>query len=126
MPEPTPLGHNNPTTTDNHVMGFLDSRKDCEALVDAMKREGLGSPVMHTFDGPGGLEALEEMLKGSWGEAEQAFYEKSLAELENGHSAICLEVADFDEAARIGKLAGPLGGRNFTHFGVMIDTGVET
>ena len=121
-----PLGHNAPTTTDNHVMGFLDSRKACEALADAVKREGLGSPVMHTFDGPSGLGALEEMLKGSWGEAEQAFYEKALAELENGHSAICLEVADYDEAARIGKLAGPLGGRGFTHFGVMVDTGIET
>jgi hypothetical protein len=107
-------------------MGFLDSRKDCESLIDSMKREGLGSPVMHTFDGPGGLQALEEMLKGSWGEAEQAFYEKALPELENGHSAISLEVADLEEATRIGKLAGQLGGRSFTHFGVMVDTGIET
>jgi hypothetical protein len=122
----TQTGHNAPTTTENHVMGFLDSRKDCEALVDAMKREGLGSPVMHTFDGLVGLEALEAMLKGSWGEAEQAFYEKALAELENGHSAISLEVPDLEEAARIGKLAGRLGGRSFTHFGVMVDTGIET
>jgi len=126
MAAPTKIGHNAPTTTDNHVMGFLDSRQDCEKLVDAMKREGLGSPVMHTFDGPGGLQALEEMLKGSWGEAEQAFFEKAHPELENGHSAIALEVADYDEAARIGKLAGGLGGRNFTHFGVMVDTGIET
>ncbi len=126
MPAPTPMGHNAPTSTDNHVIGFLDSRADCEALADAVKREGLGSPVMHTFDGAGGLAALEELLKGSWGEAEQALYEKALAELENGHSAVCFEVADFDEAARIGKLAGPLGGRSFTHFGVMVDTGIET
>ena len=117
---------NAPTTTENHVMGFLDSRQACESLVDAMKAKGLGAPVMHTFDGPGGLEALQEMLKGSWGEAEQAFFEKAQAELENGHSAISLEVADFNEAEQIGKLAGPLGGRNFTHFGVMVDTGLDT
>jgi hypothetical protein len=126
MPAQTPTERNEPTKTDNHVMGFLDSRQECEALVAAMKREGLAVPVLLTFDGPGGLQALEEMLKGSWGEAEQAFYEKALAELENGHSAICLEVSDYDEAARIGKLAGQLGGRSFTHFGVMVDTGIET
>jgi hypothetical protein len=107
-------------------MGFLDSRQACDALVGAVKRDGIAIPLVLTFDGPGGLEALEEMLKGSWGEAEQAFYEKALAELENGHSAICLEVADFETADRIGKLSGPLGGRSFTHFGVMVDTGIDT
>jgi len=125
MAAPTKMGHNAPTTTDNHVMGFLDSRAECDALLDAMKRQGLRVPVMHTFDGPGGLEALHEMLKGSWGEAEQAFYERAQPELENGHSAISFEVADYDEAARIGKLAGQHGGRGFTHFGVMVDTGIE-
>jgi len=126
MPAQTPKAHNDPIRTENHLMGFLDSRSDCESLVALMKQQGIEVPLLLTFDGAGGLEALEEMLKGSWGEAEQAFYEKALPELENGHSAICLEVSDYDEAAKVGKLAGPLGGRGFTHFGVLVDTGVET
>ena len=126
MSAPTRIDHELPVTTENHLMGFLDSHHDCEELVLAMKHAGMATPVMHTFDGADGLASLHELLKGSWGEAEQAFYERALPELENGHSAICLEVADYDEAARIGKLAGPLGGRNFTHFGVLVDTGIET
>ncbi len=114
------------STTDNHVLGFLDSPQACDELVVRMQRNGLPGMSVRTFTGPAGLAALEELLKGSWGEAEQAFYEKSLAELENGHAAIAIAVPDFETAMAIGKLAGPLGGRSFTHFGVMVDTGLET
>jgi hypothetical protein len=117
---------NPPTTTENHLMGFLDSRQQCDQLRESIRQSGLGTPAVYTFDGAAALPALEEMLKGSWGEAEQAFYERALAELENGHSAICVAVKDYDEAAAIGKLAGELGGRRFTHFGVLVDTGIET
>lgn len=126
MPAPTHVERNKPVKTDDHVMGFLDSRSACEALMEAVKRDGLPVADMRSFDGSNGLAALEEMLKGSWGEAEQAFYEQALPELENGHSAVCIAVHDLEQAARIGKLAGALGGRSFTHFGTMVDTGLET
>ncbi|HVJ67691.1 MAG TPA: hypothetical protein VM510_06900 [Caulifigura sp.] len=126
MAAPMKIDHDLPETTENHVMGFLDSHHACEQLALAITRDGMRAPVMHTFDGKDGLGSLEELLKGSWGEAEQAFYEQAFPELENGHSAVCLAVTDLDEAARIAKLAGPLGGRGFTHFGVMVDTGLAT
>ncbi len=126
MPAPVTDARDLPERTENHVMGFLDSRRDCEALAEAMRREELAGRSMVTFDGPAALPALEELLRGSWGEAEQAFYEKALAELENGHSAVCFEVGSFDDAERVGKLAGTLGGRSFTHFGMLVDTGIET
>ena len=126
MPAPVTDARDLPERTENHVMGFLDSRQDCESLAEAMRREDLAGPSMVTFDGPAALPALEQLLKGSWGEAEQAFHEKALAELENGHSAVCFEVTSFEDAERVGKLAGMLGGRSFTHFGIMVDTGLQT
>ena len=109
-----------------HAIGFADDPAACDAIDDALTGHGIDESKIVLLAGDTGVDQLMQMMKGSWGEAEQAFLNNGIAELHAGHFVICVEVNDFDEAKQIASIASRHGGRSFTHFGTFVDTSLPT
>lgn len=109
-----------------HAIGFADDQRACDAIDDALTAHGIDESKIILLAGNTGVEQLMQMMKGSWGEAEQAFLNNGIAELHAGHFVICVEADDFDEAKQIAAIASRHGGRSFTHFGTFVDTSLPT
>jgi len=109
-----------------HAIGFADSQQACDAIDEAFNGHGIPDSRIMLLAGEPGVTQLSQMMRGSWGEAEQHFLKDGISELHAGHFVICVEASDFDEARKIAALASRHGGRSFTHFGTFVDTSLPT
>ena len=105
-----------------HAIGFADDAESCEAIVEGLDSAGFDESKIVVFSGDDGIHLLKRMMEGLWGESAQKFLERGVAELEKGHSAVCVEVTDHHQAMKAATLAGQFGGHSFDHFGVFVDT----
>jgi hypothetical protein len=105
-----------------HVLGFVDSQVDFEAVNNDLNAEGVPDSRIMLLHGEDGKALLKRMMAGSWGESAQVAVQQGLAEMNDGHYAICVEVADHAEAVKVANIASRHGGHSFDHFGVLIDT----
>ena len=106
-----------------HTMGFVNTPAALEGLTDALTAAGFSRDRIMTFSGQAGLQSLQEMLGDSqWGEIVEKFLKQGTAELQLGHSIVCVEVGDEQEAARVAEISTRHGGHSFVHFGLVVDT----
>jgi hypothetical protein len=123
--EVTPNQDVNPEETNlpGHTIGFVDSPTDCDALTQSLQQAGFPDTAITVLRGETGLELFNRLLEGSlWGEADEDVYKQGAIELTSGHSAVCVEVQDADEAARVASISTQHGGHGIYHFGTLTDT----
>lgn len=106
-----------------HTLGYIDSPAACAGLVQSLQLEGFEGEHIMTFQGPKGVELLTQLMNGSqWGESAETVLKQGTNELLAGHSIFCVKVDGDKEAALVAEISTQLGGRNVTHFGVLVDT----
>jgi len=63
------------------------------------------------------------MMDGSqWGESAEKFLAQGRVELADGHSLVCVEVHNDEEAAQVADVLVLQGVHSIIHFGTLVDT----
>jgi len=101
-------------------MGFIDEDRD---LIPALENSGVEPHRVFLLRGPNDLEAFEIMMDGSqWGESAEKFLAQGRVELADGHSLVCVEVHNDEEAAQVADVLVLQGVHSIIHFGTLVDT----
>jgi hypothetical protein len=105
-----------------HVIGFVDSQSNCDALVQELSTAGFPRSVVAVLNGPEGEQFLTKMFAASsWGEASEQMMKQSEIELSHGHLGLMIEANDHDQAVIAANIAKKHGGHGFQYFGELVD-----
>ena len=104
------------------VIGFFDQKTECDAFAEAVLAAGHPASQIESLYGQDGIRLLERLKENSFffGDSEDSVILLSIRELEQGHCAIAVDVADHQQAEQITSLAQPHGGHGFTYFGTWV------
>lgn len=120
---PHPFEAQESPTARGHTIGFVETQSECAALILALNQAGYPGAQIMVFDGEAGVPLLESMLEGSlWGESAEEVLKQGTMELRDGHSVVCVEVQDAEEAATVAAVSTQHGGYSVYHFGSLVDT----
>ena len=113
---------NVPDSPQGHVIGYVDSPAQCDAIVTALIEAGIKKERIIALNGEEGLGLLRAMMEGSqWGEEAEVTLRQSEHELVNGSYVLCIDAEERDDALSIAKIAQQHGGYRFNHFGILVD-----
>ena len=105
-----------------HAIGFVDTRRECHAIVGAWNSAGVPDAVITVLWGDDGLHLLKRMMSDSlWGEAAEDVLTQGIIELSHGHFVIAVETKDRAQAMVVANLSVKHGGHCFNHFGCLTD-----
>lgn len=110
------------------VIGFIDGKADFEAFAEAVRIAGYPDSKITSLYGEDGIHLLQRLKDTSFffGDAEDSVIQLSIKELEQGHYAAAVDVADHHQAVQIASLAKPHGGHGFSYFGTWINEQLST
>jgi hypothetical protein len=110
------------------IIGFMDGKAEFEAFAEAVRAAGFPGAKITSLYGQDGIQLLERLKENSFffGDSEDSVIQLSIRELEQGHYAAAVEVADHQQAVEIANLAKPLGGHGFTYFGTWVSEQLST
>lgn len=110
------------------VIGFLDGKAEFEAFTEAVRAAGYPALKITSLYGDDGIQLLGRLKNTSFffGDSEDSVIQLSINELEQGHYAAAVEVADHKQAVHIASLAKPHGGHSFTYFGTWVTEQLST
>lgn len=110
------------------VIGFIDAKAEFEAFAKAVQAAGYPDSKISSLYGVDGIRLLERLKQSSFffGDSEDSVIQLSISELEQGHYAASVEVADHEHAVQIANLAKPHGGHNFSYFGTWVSEQLST
>jgi len=105
-----------------HAIGFADSQADCDAITGGLNLAGFPDDKITVLNGEDGIHLLQRMMSSSlWGEAVETLMKDGTLELNKGHFALIIDTEDRNAAVRAATIAARHGGRNFNHFGLLVD-----
>jgi len=104
------------------VIGFIDDKSEYEAFAKAVLAAGFPAAAITALYGEEGIHLLQRLKDNSFffGDSEDNVIHLSIRELEQGHYAAAVEVADRQQAVQIADLAKPYGGHGFKYFGTWV------
>jgi hypothetical protein len=106
-----------------HTIGFVDTQAECEAMTLALNQAGFSNAAITVLHGEVEVPLLESLMDGSsWGESAEEVLKQGTLELRSGHSVVCIEVQNAEEAATVAAVSTQCGVRSIYHFGIMVDT----
>ena len=104
------------------VIGFFDTKTELEAFAEAVRAADYPTSQIESLYGQDGIRLFERLKENSFffGDSEDSVIQLSIRELEEGHCAVTVDVADHQEAEQITSLAKLHGGHGFTYFGTWV------
>ena len=104
------------------VIGFIDSKAEFEAFAEAVQAAGYPASMLTSVYGEDGIRLLERLKENNFffADSEDSIIQLSIRELEQGHYAAAVDVADHQQAEQIASLAKPHGGHSFSYFGTWV------
>jgi hypothetical protein len=104
------------------VIGFISGKAEFEAFTKAVLAAGYSPPQITSLFGDDGIQLLERLKKDNFffGDSEDGVIKLGIRELQQGHYAAAVEVADHHQAVQIESLAEPHGGHSFSYFGTWV------
>jgi len=115
-------GDQTPAEPVGHVIGFVETRAECDDVINTWLSMGVARDRILMLGGDDGLERFHAMMDNSqWGEESQRLLKEGDQELAEGHYVICVEAPQRADALRIAKAAQSQGGHGFAHFGRLVD-----
>jgi hypothetical protein len=109
-------------TPEGQAIGFVDTKEQFDAVTQALKASGYTDSKIIALQGEDGIAMLERVRNTfNFGDGEDAIMEFSINELRAGHFAQCIDAHDREAALQAVSLAEPLGGHNFSYFGVWMN-----
>ena len=110
------------------VIGFIDSKAEFEAFAEAVQAAGYPASKLTSVYGEDGIRLLERMKENNFffADSEDSIIRLSIRELEQGHYAAAVDVADHQQAEQIASLAKPHGGHSFSYFGTWVSEQLST
>ncbi len=105
-----------------HVIGFVVSQVECDAVTSAMTKVGVPITQIKVLHGQNGIELFDQMMDGAlWGEDAERVMKMGEEVLRSEQFVFIVNAKDRDEGLRIAKAAESHGGHGFTHFGSLAD-----
>ena len=105
-----------------HVIGFVDTQSECDAIVRDLKSTGLAESSILLLSGADGEPLLQRMMSGSlWGETAEDLLAQGVIELSHGHIILVIESPDREHALTVANKSMLHGGRGFRFFGGLTD-----
>ena len=89
---------------------------------------GVSASKITSLYGEDGIHLLERLKENTFffGDSEDDIIQLGIRELKQGHYAAAVEVADYQQASQIARLATPLGGHGFSYFGTWVSEQLTT
>ena len=105
-----------------HAVGFVDTRNQCDIVVQNLIVSGVAETAILVFSGDDGTQLFKQMMQGQlWGEAAEDLLKQGTIELSHGHLALMVESQDRNQALLVTNLCTKFGGHGFSYFGGMTD-----
>ena len=111
-----------PTNPVGQVIGFVETRAECDDVIDAWRAMGITIDRVVILGGDDGLSRFHEMMDSSkCGEEAERLLKEGDQELSEGHFVACVKAPVRNDAVQIAKVAESRGGYGFAHFGTLVD-----
>ena len=104
------------------AIGFVDTKKQFDAVTQALKAAGYADSNIIALQGENGIEMLKRLQETfNFGDGEDACVESAINDLRAGHYALRIKADDREAALQAVGLSEPLGAHSFSYFGTWVN-----